>query len=143
MIQQQRRQQIVVTVSVGCFQHSVLKLFFLKTPIILTSDHSFPFLHIIYINIYRTFTYINYFQRCWIESLALLHNFAVNGFVNLIPYDWEAHNVVLDFYGEKPLNSVSSDHKLKKKTRNSQSLNKISMTYSAWCLSLCGEGSSC
>lgn len=50
-----------------------------------------------------TFTYINYLQGCWIESLALLHNFTMNSFVNLIPYDWEAHNVVLDLYGEKPL----------------------------------------
>lgn len=30
MIKEQTRQHIVVTLSVGCFQHSVIKLFFCK-----------------------------------------------------------------------------------------------------------------
>lgn len=42
-------------------------------------------------------SYFNYFQGCWVESLALLHNFAMDCFVNLIPYHWEAHDVVLNF----------------------------------------------
>lgn len=47
------------------------------------------------------FTYFDYFQGCWIKSLALLHNFTVDSFVNLIPHKLKAHNVVLNFYGER------------------------------------------
>lgn len=42
-------------------------------------------------------TYFNYFQGCWVKAFALLHNFAMDGFVNLVPYNWETHNVVLNF----------------------------------------------
>lgn len=42
-------------------------------------------------------TYLNYFQWCWIEAFALLHYFTVDCFVDLISYNWEAHDVVLNF----------------------------------------------
>lgn len=52
------------------------------------------------------FTYFNYFQGCWVESFALLHNFAMDGFVNLIPYHREAHNVVLNFCKTRCISSL-------------------------------------
>lgn len=55
------------------------------------------------------FTYFNDFQGCWIKSLALLHDFAVDRFVNLIPYKPIAHNVVLNFYGNRTTTTLLID----------------------------------
>lgn len=54
----------------------------------------------------QVWTYFNYFQGRWVESLALLHYFALDGFVNLIPHHWVAHNVVLNFCRTKCISSV-------------------------------------
>lgn len=53
------------------------------------------------------FTYFDDFQGCWIKSFALLHNFALDRFVNLIPDKGEAHNIVLNLYGDKNRNVIT------------------------------------
>lgn len=43
-------------------------------------------------------TYFNDFQGSWIKPFALFHDFTMDCFVNLIPYELKAHHVVLNFY---------------------------------------------
>lgn len=51
--------------------------------------------------------YFNYFKWRWIEAFALLHYFPMYGFVDLISYSWEAHDIVLNFYGKKSRSYVN------------------------------------
>ena len=68
-------------------------------------------------------TYINDFQRCWIKAFALLHNFTMDRFINLIAHKLEAQNVVLNFCGEKVLLII-----LRNQTQSSEHSDALQLT---------------